>query len=62
MKENQLLDKKSIRYVLNKHKDARSLAADCVGFANAFGGVIALGVEDDAMLPPADGHTADCCY
>jgi ATP-dependent DNA helicase RecG len=59
MKENQLLDKKSIRYVLNKHKDARSLAADCVGFANAFGGVIALGVEDDAMLPPAAQHISD---
>ena len=59
MKENQLLDKKSIRYVLNKHKDARALAADCVGFANAFGGVIALGVEDDAMLPPADQKVPD---
>jgi predicted HTH transcriptional regulator len=47
--------------LLKKHKDARALAADCVGFANAFGGLIALGVEDDAMLPPADGHTADCC-
>jgi len=54
MKEGQLLDKKSIRYVLSKHKDAKALAADCVGFANASGGVIALGIEDDAGLPPED--------
>jgi len=59
MKEGQLLDKKSIRYVLSKHKDAKSLAADCVGFANASGGVIALGVEDDAAAPPANQKVPD---
>jgi ATP-dependent DNA helicase RecG len=59
MKEGQLLDKKSIRYVLSKHKDAKALAADCVGFANASGGVIALGIEDDAAMPPTDQKVPD---
>lgn len=59
MKEGQLLDKKSIRYVLSKHKDAKALAADCVGFANASGGVIALGIEDDATVPPTDQKVSD---
>ncbi len=59
MKEHQLLDKKSIRYVLGKHKDGHALAADCVGFANASGGVIALGIEDDALLPPANQKVPD---
>jgi len=59
MKEHQLLDKKSIRYTLGKHKDARSLAADCVGFANAVGGLIVFGIEDADLLPPADQRVPD---
>lgn len=52
--ENQHLDKKSLRYALGKHQDADGLACDCIGFANALGGRILLGIEDDAELPPAD--------
>ena len=47
-------DQKSIRYVLDKHKDANALASDCVGFANAAGGVILLGIEDGKTEPPVN--------
>ena len=50
--EGQELDHKSIRYVLGKKKNLSALAADCVGFANASGGVILLGVEDGQTEPP----------
>lgn len=50
--EAQGLDRKSIRYVLGKQKDASALAADCVGFANASGGMILLGIEDSQDAPP----------
>lgn len=57
--ESQTLDQKSIRYVLNKQRDADDLACDCVGFANAMGGRIVLGVEDSATEPPVDQRVAD---
>ncbi len=50
--EGQELDHKSIRYVLGKKKDVSALAADCVGFANASGGVVLLGIEDGHVEPP----------
>jgi ATP-dependent DNA helicase RecG len=52
--EGQKLDNKSIRYVLKKHNDISALASDCVGFANASGGLILLGIEDGKTEPPAD--------
>lgn len=57
--ENQHLDKKSLRYALGKHQDADDLACDCIGFANALGGKILLGIEDDAEQPPADQRVSD---
>ncbi|MBI3919767.1 MAG: ATP-dependent DNA helicase [Armatimonadetes bacterium] len=45
-------DQKSLRYVLDKHRDADALACDCVGFANAVGGSIVLGMEDGQNDPP----------
>jgi ATP-dependent DNA helicase RecG len=51
--EGSDLDNKSIRYALGKHKDADHLACDCVGFANAAGGSILLGIEDGQNGPPA---------
>ena len=57
--ENQTLDQKSLRYVLEKHKDANALACDCVGFANAGGGVILIGIEDDADAPPTNQKIPD---
>ena len=52
-------DRKSIRYVLDKHHDAGSLACDCVAFANAVGGNILLGIEDDQTEPPATQRVPD---
>jgi ATP-dependent DNA helicase RecG len=57
--EGQEHDHKSIRYALGKHKDAKGLACDCVGFANAFGGVILVGIEDGHDQPPADQRVPD---
>ena len=50
--EGQTLDRKSLRYALGRHEDADGLACDCVGFANAMGGVILLGIEDGQDEPP----------
>ncbi|MEK7866181.1 MAG: ATP-binding protein [Planctomycetota bacterium] len=50
--EGQTFDRKSIRYALGRQADLEALSADCVGLANANGGVIHLGVEDDADAPP----------
>jgi ATP-dependent DNA helicase RecG len=57
--ENQSMDKKSLRYILEKHHDAEHLACDCVGFANALGGKIMLGIEDDSDTPPPDQRIRD---
>jgi ATP-dependent DNA helicase RecG len=57
--EGQLLDQKSLRYALGKHEDADGLACDCVGFANAAGGTIQLGIEDGQDKPPASQRVAD---
>lgn len=50
--EGQEFDNKSIRYALEVN--ASKLAGDCVGMANARGGVIVVGVEDGCDEPPAD--------
>lgn len=51
--EGDRVDKKSLRVVLGKTADFGELARDCVCFANGAGGVIHLGIEDDADQPPA---------
>ena len=50
--EGRMYDRKSIRYALGKSQDMKGLAADCVGLANAAGGVIHLGIEDEKQDPP----------
>jgi len=57
--EGQNLDQKSLRYALGKHEDASELACDCVGFANAGGGTILLGIEDGQVEPPAGQRVLD---
>ncbi|OQY73115.1 MAG: transcriptional regulator, partial [Ignavibacteriales bacterium UTCHB2] len=52
MNENQVYEKKSVRF-LDK-PDWNELAKDCVCFANAKGGSILIGVEDDVDVPPAN--------
>ncbi len=57
--EGQLLGQKSLCYALGQHKDADGLACDYVGFANAVGGTILLGMEEGQDEPPATQRVAD---
>ncbi len=52
MREYQHLDKKSLRLINQENPDWDELAKDCVCFANAQGGKIIIGVEDDVDEPP----------
>lgn len=59
MKEDRLIedntfDKKSLRLFLKKNPDWDELVKDCVGFANARGGTIIIGIEDDQDEPPVN--------
>lgn len=51
--EGQLFDKKSLRSVIGKTADWSELAKDCIAFANATGGRLMLGIEDEDELPPS---------
>lgn len=57
--EGQLFDKKSLRVVKGGDQGLRALAADCVAMANANGGVLAIGIENDASQPPAGQRVTD---
>ncbi|KAB2877776.1 transcriptional regulator [bacterium] len=52
--ENEIADKKSIKFLSKPDWD--ELAKDCVCFANAKGGIIIIGIENDGDLPPKDQH------
>jgi len=54
MKENSLLDKKSLSIITGNKANFKELAKDCVCFANAEGGSILIGIEDEEDLPPRD--------
>lgn len=51
MRENSLYDRKSLRAIHGPKADFKEIAKDCVGFADAQGGVIDFGIEDDADIP-----------
>jgi len=51
MLENQQYDKNSISFLKGKHTDWDELAKDAVCFANAAGGKILIGIEDDEDEP-----------
>ena len=53
MKENGILDKKSLSIIQGKQANWKELAKDCVCFANSAGGNILIGIEDDQNLPIA---------
>lgn len=53
MIEGQQLDKKSLKTVIGQSADFDELAKDCVAFANAYGGKLLIGIEDNDELPPA---------
>lgn len=52
--ENQYIEKKSLKTITCISPDWNELAKDCVGFANARGGIICIGIEDNQDLPPED--------
>lgn len=56
--EGQLLDKKSLRVVTGCSASWKELAKDCIAFANAEGGRLLIGIENDADMPPA-GQSID---
>lgn len=56
--EGQLLDNKSLRAVSGKATDWQNLAKDCVAFANATGGHLHIGIEDNHSEPPAGQRIA----
>lgn len=54
MKENSLLDKKSLSIISGAKANFKELAKDCVCFANAVGGSIMIGIEDADDAPPSN--------
>lgn len=52
MEETQHIEKKSLRIVTGNSADWNELAKDCVCFANARGGIIYIGIEDDDSDAP----------
>jgi len=59
MEENKNIDKKSIKFLKGRQTDWDELAKDCVCFANALGGFIYIGIEDEATLPPEKQKITD---
>jgi len=59
MEEGKLLDKKSLRFLKGKNTDWDELAKDCISFANAHGGNILIGIENDDNLPPGNQKIED---
>jgi len=53
-REGLEFDKKSLKKVTGKTADFKDLAKDCVAFANAKGGELHIGIEDNEELPPRD--------
>lgn len=54
MIENSQVDKKSLRTLTKRNPDWDELAKDAVCFANAYGGRLLFGIEDDKSEPPID--------
>jgi ATP-dependent DNA helicase RecG len=59
MKENDRIDKKSLRLVTKKNVDWDELAKDCICFANTYGGHILIGIEDEENYPPVGQKIPD---
>lgn len=59
MKENSHYDKKSLKALTKKNPDWDEIAKDCVSFANAYGGNIAFGIEDEDDMPPEGQKVPD---
>lgn len=57
--ENQFLEKKSLRIIQGSSADFEAVARECVGFANARGGLLLIGIEDEDDQPPAEQKIDD---
>ena len=57
--ERQAVEKKSLRLVSGRNSDFDEIACECVGFANARGGHLHLGIEDRDELPPPGQRIED---
>uniref|UniRef100_A0A7C3N9G0 Transcriptional regulator n=1 Tax=candidate division WOR-3 bacterium TaxID=2052148 RepID=A0A7C3N9G0_UNCW3 len=57
--ENTCYEKKSLKLFQSSNINLKDLARDCVGFANARGGRIAIGIEDKEELPPSNQKIPD---
>jgi ATP-dependent DNA helicase RecG len=53
VKENREIEKKSLKIIQGTNPDWDHLARECVCFANAFGGKILIGIENNKELPPS---------
>jgi ATP-dependent DNA helicase RecG len=53
MLEGQEIEKKSLRYITGNTADWDGMAKECVSFANAYGGKVLIGLEDDSDEAPA---------
>jgi ATP-dependent DNA helicase RecG len=51
--EGQLLDRKSLRAISGRTANWDEIAKDCIAFANATGGRLQIGIENDQSHPPA---------
>jgi len=54
MEEGQEIEKKSLKLLLGKNPDWSTIIKECVAFANANGGLLFIGIEDDENEPPAN--------
>jgi ATP-dependent DNA helicase RecG len=59
MEEGQNLDKKSLKFLKGKNTDWDELAKDCVAFANAQGGFVYIGIENEDSQPPSSQKITD---
>lgn len=50
--EGQLLDRKSLRAISGRTANWDEIAKDCIAFANATGGRLQVGIENDQSQPP----------
>ena len=57
--EGQDLERKSLRTIEGRTANWDEIARHCVAFANARGGTLLIGIEDDALAPPAHQRIAD---
>ena len=57
--EGQNMDRKSLRSLKGRTADWNEIAKDCVAFANARGGRLLIGIEDDEEWPSAHQQISD---